>query len=184
MPGPNAAGSLACSVSIRFYNYVSILEQCPLSEDTHWLQTLPTGPAHLIPWNFRMTWKKIQGLAETLAAWKVSQNPRSSQHHDELIFFSERGKEKKHQVYSKLGGKRASRLLHAPRGQLSGVSLRAICSGDRINSPWIVSRFPQGPFRTLLGTKVRKGVSIVAGAHAGKLPLTGKSSLQIFMTSK
>lgn len=94
MPGPNAAGSLACSVSIRFYNYVSILEQCPLSEDTHWLQTLPTGPAHLIPWNFRMTWKKIQGLAETLAAWKVSQNPRSSQHHDELIFFSERGKEK------------------------------------------------------------------------------------------
>lgn len=60
--------------------------------------------------------KKIQGLADTLAAWKVNQKPRAGPHRDELIFFSERDKE--HQVYSKLGGKRTSRLLDVPRSQL------------------------------------------------------------------
>lgn len=50
---------------------------------------------------------KIQGLAESLAAWKVSQNPKSIQHRDELIFFNEKDKR---QVYSKPGGKRTSRL--------------------------------------------------------------------------
>lgn len=57
---------------------------------------------------------------------------------------------------------------------------------DKINSPWTASRVSWGPFRTLLGTKVKEGITTVAGTHAGRLPLTGKSksSLQMFMTSK
>lgn len=121
-----------------------------------------------------MTWKKVQGLAETPVAWKASQNPQvsSSQLGGELIYFSERNKE--HWVYSKLGGERTPRLFQVQKGH------------DKINSPWTASRVSWGPFRTLLGTKVKEGITPVAGAHVGRLPLTGKSksSLQIFMTSK
>lgn len=60
---------------------------------------------------------ELQGPAETLAAWKVSQTPKSAQHRDELIFFNEKDKR---QVYSKLNGKKDIKVIHGP-GRPAGL---------------------------------------------------------------
>lgn len=89
----------------------------------------------------------------------MNQNPRPSEHHDELILFSER--DKGHQVYSKLSGKRTSRRFHVPRGQLVWGQSESNLFWRQNKQPKDCKQGSQGSFRTLLGTKVKKGVPSV-----------------------